>query len=295
MTQLAAKPTAPFQVNPLADTFVAEITGIDLSQPLDESTFAAIRDAWHAHSILVFRDQHLTEGQQVAFTRRFGDLYGHLLSQFLHPDHPEILVISNILENGKPIGLLDAGRLWHADLSYLPVPSAGALLYAREVPEEGGDTLFADTIAAYEALPENIKQRITGKRAIHRFIESYEKLNKLNPLRPKLTDEQRGKLEDVVHPVTFVHPGNGRTGLYVSEGFASRILGIPEAESRELLDRLNAHVTEDRFVYRHRWQAGDLVFWDNRSTIHKATGGYALPQRRLMHRTTLKGEELVGA
>lgn len=292
---LAAQSLAPFQVTPLADTFVAEITGIDLSQPLDGATLAALHDAWHRHSILVFRNQILSEGQQVAFTRRFGDLYGHLLSQFLHPDHPEILVISNILENGKPIGLLDAGRLWHADLSYLPQPSAGALLYAREVPEEGGDTLFADTIAAYEALDDEVKQRLKGKRAIHRFIESYEKLNKLNPLRPQLTDAQRAKLEDVVHPVAFVHPGNGRTGLYVSEGFAARILGIPEAESRALLEQLNAHVTQDRFLYRHRWRAGDLVFWDNRSTIHKATGGYALPQRRLMHRSTLKGEPLVGA
>lgn len=292
---IAAENLPPFQVTPLADTFVAEITGIDLSQPLDQATFAAIRDAWHDHSILVFRDQELTEAQQIAFTRRFGALYGHLLSQFLHPDHPEILVVSNILENGKPIGLLDAGRLWHADLSYLPAPSAGAMLYAREVPEEGGDTLFADTIAAYDALPDDTKARIKGKRVLHRFIESYEKLNKLNPLRPKLTDEQRGKLEDVVHPAAFVHPGNGRTGLYVSEGFASRILGIPEAESRALLGELNAHATQDRFVYRHKWRAGDLVFWDNRSTIHKATGGYALPQRRLMHRTTLKAEDLVGA
>lgn len=291
----AVQTIAPFTVTPLADTFVAEIGGLDLSQPLDDATIAALRDAWHRHSILVFRGQTLTEAQQVAFTRRFGDLYDHLLSQFLHPEQPELLVVSNILENGKPIGLLDAGRLWHADLSYLQQPSAGAMLYAREVPDQGGDTLFADTIAAYEALPEDVKDRLKGKRALHRFIESYEKLAKLNPLRPKLTDAQRAKLEDSVHPVAFVHPGNGRTGLYVSEGFSSRILGIPEAESRALLDRLYAHSTEDRFVYRHRWRQGDLVFWDNRSTIHLATGGYALPQRRLMHRSTLKAEPLVGA
>lgn len=281
----------PFTLNPLGRTFAAEVSDIDLAGPVDEATLDALRDAFHTHSLLVFRDQYLTEAQQVAFSRRWGELYGHLLSQFLHPQHPEVLVISNIIEDGKPVGLLDAGRLWHADLSYLPIPSAGAFLYGREVPETGGDTIFADTLAAYDALPDDVKAKVAGKKAVHRFLDSYARMARINSQRPQLTEEQSAKLEDVVHPVAFVHPGNGRKGLYISDGFTAEIIGD---DDHALLNLLIAHVEQERFQYRHHWQAGDLLLWDNRSTIHQATGGYALPQRRLMYRTTLKGQPLVG-
>jgi len=283
------------KVKRLGETFFAEVEGVDLSQDLDESTITAIREAFYQHSILLFRGQMLTEAEQIAFTKRFGDLYDHVMGQFAHPQYPDVLVVSNILENGKQIGLADAGRLWHADLSYRSPGSWGAMLYAREVPNSGGDTLFADTIAAYEELPDHLAKQIQGRKAIHSYLDSHRRLKQTYASRPELTEDQLKQLQEVMHPLAFVHPGNGRTGLYVSEGFAVQVEGLPEDESRALLDALNAHVTQERFIYRHTWKLGDLLFWDNRSTIHKATGGYAWPDRRLMHRTTLKGVPLQAA
>jgi len=287
--------SVPFEVRPLGKTFFAEIIGLDLSQPFDDATFAAVKEAFYRHSTLLFRGQSLTETQQLDFTRRFGPLYDHVMGQFAHPTYPDVLVVSNIIENDKPIGLADAGRLWHADLSYRDPGSAGAMLYAREIPPQGGDTLFADSLAAYEALPPDLAARIKGRNAVHSYLSSHYRLKETYQTRPDLTAEQLEQLDEVVHPLAFIHPGNGRTGLYVSEGFAVRVEGLEEEDSRALLDALNAHVTEERFLYRHQWQVGDLLFWDNRSTIHKAAGGYAWPQRRLMHRTTLKGEPLQAA
>lgn len=286
---------ARFDVHRLGETFFAEISGLDVSKPQSDATIDAVKEAFHDHSILLFRGQNLTEQQQIAFTRRFGVLYDHVMGQFAHPVYPDVLVVSNIIENGKQIGLADAGRLWHSDLSYRSPGSWGAMLYAREVPEEGGDTLFADTIAAYEALPGDLAERIKGRTAVHSYLNSHRRLKQEYAVRPELTAAQLEQLHDVQHPLSFRHPGNGRTGLYVSEGFAVGIADLPEDQGQKLLADLNAHVTQDRFIYRHKWQAGDLLFWDNRSTLHKATGGYAWPQRRLMHRTTLKGHPLQAA
>jgi len=286
----------PFQVRQLGDTFFAEIDGLDLSKPLDDEIIDAIRDTFHRHSIVLFRGQTLTETQQINFTKRFGGLYDHVMGQFAHPVYPDVLVVSNIIENGKQIGLADAGKLWHADLSYRDPGSWGAMLYAREVPDVGGDTLFADTIAAYEALPDALAQKVRGLRATHSYLNSHKRLKQTYGARPDLTEDQLKQLENVTHPVVIVHPGNGRKALYVSEGFTIGIVDLPEEEGQTLLDDLNAHITQERFVYRHRWEKGDLLFWDNRSTIHKASGGYSWPEhRRLMHRTTLKGYPLESA
>ena len=292
MTATAISAPLNLDVRPVGQTFVAEVEGVDLSQPLDDAIIAAITHAFNSYSILVFRDQDLTEDQHIAFTRRFGELYDHILGQFAHPNYPDILVVSNIIENGRNIGLADAGRLWHADLSYRQPSSTGSMLYAREIPSSGGDTLFADTIGAYEALPDVQKHKVRGLYAVHEYLTSYSRHQQEHHVRPQLTEAQLGQLREVIHPIAFVHPGNGRIGLYVSDGFTVRIVGLPEKKGRALLHELNAHVTQERFQYRHRWRKGDLVFWDNRSTIHLATGGYALPERRLLHRTTLKGPAL---
>lgn len=291
---LAAVPSLDIEITldsrPLTHSvFAIEIPGLDLSRPLDDEVIAAIRDRLNNHGLVVFRGQTLTESQQIAFSRRFGELTGHVASQYLHPDHPEILVISNIQENGRNIGLADAGHHWHADLTYLAEPSLGALLYAREIPETGGDTLFADMTAAYEALAEPLKERLDGLKAVHRYIDTYERLRRENGHRPPLNDNQIKQVPDVVHPVVTTHPETGRKSLYVSEGFTREIVGLPKSEGDQILRWLFDHSTSQPFLYRHRWQVGDLLFWDNRSTIHKAVGGYALPQRRLMHRTTIKG------
>jgi len=267
-----------------------EIVGLDLSKPLSDDTFTAIRNAFLESQVLVFRNQHdLTPEQHVAFSRRFGELQIHVLKEFHLPGHPEILVVSNVVENGRKIGLGDAGRYWHSDLSYVAEPSLGSLLHAQELPEEEGDTIFANMYLAYEELPKEIKQRIASRRAIHSYTLKYDALRALSNARNPLTEEQKAQVPPQSHPVVRTHPETGRKALFVSEGFTARIEGIPEAESEELLKYLFSHSTQPAFTYRHRWEPGDLVFWDNRCTIHLATG-CPPGQRRTLYRTTVKGD-----
>lgn len=278
-----------FQLHCFDAALGAEIICLDLSQPPTDRTIAEIRKALlDCGGLLVFRSQDITAGQHVAFSRRFGPLMIHVLQQFLLPGHPEILRVSNVVENGRPIGLGDAGSIWHSDLSYTPEPSLGSLLYALDLPAEGGDTSFANMTAAYDALPADIKERLADKSAVHSYVHGYEQY-KGSKWRPPLTDKQKAEVRDVIHPVVRTHPETGRKSLFVSEAFTSRILDIPEEESRELLQFLFAHSAEPRFVYRHVWQDRDLIFWDNRCTIHLAHG---CPPglRRHMHRTTIKGD-----
>jgi taurine dioxygenase len=289
MSAAAREEIAGFQVYRFDGVIGAEVIGLDLSQSLTDRTVSEIRQALlECGGLLVFRAQIITPEQHIAFSRRFGPLMIHVLQQFLLPGHPEILKVSNVLENGQPVGLGDAGSIWHSDLSYTPVPSLGSLLYALELPAEGGDTSFANMTAAYDALPADVSQRLEGKRAIHSYIHGYEQY-KGSKFRPALTEEQKAEVPDVAHPVVRTHPETGRKSLFVSDAFASRILDIPEEESRGLLEFLFAHSAEPRFVYRHIWQDRDLVFWDNRCTLHKAHG-CAPWFRRHMHRTTIKGD-----
>jgi taurine dioxygenase len=269
----------------------AEIVGLDLSVPLDDARFAAVRRAFLAsEGVLVLRDQRITPEQHIAFSRRFGPLMMHVMKQYLLPGHPEILIVSNVIENGKPIGLGDAGRYWHSDLSYVAEPSLGSLLHALELPAVGGDTSFINMYAAYETLPADIRQRIAGMRAFHSYRNSYDRLQGAgSAFRPQLTEAQKAEVKEVLHPLVRTHPETGRKALFVNEGFTQRIDGLSNDESRALLDRLFAHSTQARFAYRHRWQPFDLVFWDNRCVIHLAHG--CPPElRRHMHRTTVQGD-----
>jgi alpha-ketoglutarate-dependent taurine dioxygenase len=289
MTAEAGTVEAPFRYRRFDAPLGAEVVGLDLARPLSEATFAAVRQAFLAsEGVLVLRDQRISPEQHIQFSRRFGPLMVHVLRQFLYPGHPEILLVSNVIENGKPVGLGDAGRYWHSDLSYVAEPSLGSLLHAQEIPPEGGDTSFANLYAAYEALPEDVKRRIDGKRAVHSYENIYERLQG-SAFRPPLTAAQKAEVQAVTHPVVRTHPETGRKALFVSEGFTARILDMPEDESDATLKFLFAHSTEPRFVYRHRWQDHDLVLWDNRCAIHFAHG--CPPHlRRHMHRTTVKGD-----
>ena len=195
-----------------------------------------------------------------------------MLHQFHLAGHPEILIVSNVVENGKPIGLGDAGRNWHSDLSYVKTPSLGSLLHAQELPGQGGDTLFANMYAAYETLPTEVKKALEGKRALHSYTHRYYRLKAQSDWRPDLSTEQVEQVPAVAHPVVRTHPETGRKALFVNEGFTSRILDLPEAESDDLLKLLFANTTRPENVYRHRWQDGDLLFWDNRCTVHHAPG-----------------------
>lgn len=277
------------EIRPIEDSFAAEVIGLDLHQPLAEDDFRRIHRAHLDHHVLVFRDQRITPGQQVAFSRRFGPLQIHVLHQFQLPEQPEVLIVSNIVENGQPIGLGDAGHFWHSDLSYVEKPSLGSMLLAQELPSEGGDTLFADQHAAWAALPPELKQRVRKLRAEHSYLAKYEELRERSPWRPKLSDEQVARVKPVVHPVVRTHPETGRLGLFVSEHFTTRIVDVPEDESRALLAELFDHTTRPGLQYRHRWQPGDMVFWDNRSVTHLAAGCPDHLRRRL-HRTTIEGD-----
>lgn len=276
------------ETRPLPGTFAAEVLGLDLSQALAEDDFHRIHRAHLDHHVLVFRDQHITPQQQIDFSRRFGPLQIHVLHQFQLPGHPEILIVSNIVENGNPIGLGDAGHYWHSDLSYVEKPSLGSMLLAQELPAEGGDTLFADQHAAWVALPPALKQRVRNLQAEHSYLAKYEELRARSPWRPTLSKEQIAQVKPSVHPVVRAHPETGRLGLFVSEHFTTRIVGLPNDESDALLAELFKHSTRPEFQYRHVWREGDMVFWDNRSVVHLATGCPDHLRRRL-HRTTIEG------
>lgn len=272
----------------------AEISGVDFTGSMDDATFAEIERAFYNESVVVFRGQPITEKQHIAFSRRFGNLEVHVSgARYLHPLHPEIRINSNIIENGKPIGATDAGQYWHTDLSYMRAPSKCSLLYAVEVPVRNGkplgDTRFVSVTAAYDALVTEIKKRLEGLRAVHSYSYRYYKLTDAGKQRPQLTEEQRARTPDVEHPVVVTHPYTGKKCLFVNEGFTTRIVGMPEAESHELLAGLFAHVRKPEFLYSHKWAVGDLLVWDNLSTQHFAVADYALPLRRKMQRTTVTG------
>jgi taurine dioxygenase len=295
---MSAVVASQLSIRPLATPFGAEIAGVDLSKPLDDATFARIRDAYFERSIIVFHDQRLTPAQQVAFSRRFGELEIHVLKQYLLPGQPEILVISNIVENGKLIGLADADRVavWHTDTSYRSEPSMGSALHALEIPHDAagqpvGDTLFASTFLAYDALSPAMKERLEGLRAIHRMTKGYDSDDSAKSSGGRLSydESQRREVSDQAHPIIRTHPVTGRKCIYVNKLCCTGIVGMPDSESGPLLDEIYAHCTQPQFIYRHRWRVGDLLMWDNCSLQHLAVQDYALPQRRRMHRTTIRG------
>jgi taurine dioxygenase len=274
------------ETTPLSKHVGAEISGIDISKPLPTDVFKAIEDAYDRHSVLIFRGQTLTPEQQIAFSHRFGELEISPRTQFALPGHPEILVLSNIIIDGKPIGNADAGRTWHTDMSYTNTPPRGSLLYAREIPVENGralgDTVFASAAAAYDTLSSEMRKKLTGLRAIHRAgAKKYAPGSRLADLVKDMPD--------VEHPVIRTHPVTGRKAIYVREGECIGICGMPDEESLSLIKELGELVTRPEFCYRHSWRVGDLLMWDNSMTQHLAISDYQLPLRRLMHRVTVNG------
>lgn len=285
----------PPTIRPFETAIGAEVLGFDMSKPMDDATFRAIEDAWNRHSVLVFRDQKMTEAEHIRFSKRFGDLEEHVLYQYRHPKHPDIFVVSNVKdETGRHVGAYDAGRYWHTDLSYMAVPSRGSVLYAIEIPHDDdgkplGDTLWAGTAAAYDGLSESMKKRIENLKAEFSLENRHKKLVADGDANAVLDDKHKASAPPVVHKVVRTHPVTGRKCIYVNEGQTARILDIPEDESRDLLKELWSECTRPDYIYRHKWRVGDVVMWDNIPTQHLAICDYALPRRRYLQRTTLRG------
>ncbi len=286
---IASPSRTAFDVRPFDAPLGAEVLGLDLAQPLSAADFECLRSAFLDHHVLVFRHQRLTPTQHVGFSRRWGPLQRHVLHQFGLYGHPEVLIVSNIIDSGEPIGLGDAGVFWHSDLSYKPRPSLGSLLHAQELPAEGGDTLFANQHLAWDSLPVALRDAVAGRRAEHHHLKQYAELQKRSPWRPNLSEAQVAQVPPVAHPIVRRHPETGARALFVNEHFTTRIVGVPEDEGQALLQELFTVSTQPRFVYRHRWQPHDLVFWDNRSLQHLAAG-CPPQQRRKLYRTTVEGD-----
>jgi taurine dioxygenase len=285
--------TQTFDIEPSPSGTGAAVIGIDLSKPLTDRDFTRLGEAFNEYSVLVYRDQHLTPEEHIAFSRRWGPLQVNVRSEFNKPGYPEIYIVSNVLVDGKPIGSQDAGRYWHTDLCYLPKPTRCSLLYAHELPGKGlGDTMFANNINAYEKLPDPVKKRLAGKKAANSYRYMYDRKVSEFGLRPKLTEEEKQKYpDDAIHPVIRTHPETGRKCVFVCEGYTTHILDMPKAESDDLLELLFDTVQEPGNVYRHRWQLGDLLMWDNCAVQHKVSFDYQLPLRRRLERTTVEAAD----
>jgi taurine dioxygenase len=286
--------TSALQVVPGSAPLGAEVRGADIGAGVAEATIARVRDALHEHKVVVLRNQKITPEQQIAFSSHFGRLEPHVLPQFLLPGYKALVRVSNVLdEAGQPIGLVDAGRIWHTDGHFLEKPNMYSMLYAIEVPhgddgEPLGATKFANTAYAYAHLPETAKQRLQGLRGVNSLAAVYASMHGANAgkNRPPLTEAQKREVE---HPVVRTHPVTGEKCIYVSKAATMRIVGLPKEESDALIDELSAWCVRDEVTYVHRWQVGDLLLWDNCASQHLAVGDYALPRRRLMHRTTVSG------
>ncbi len=277
-------------IQPLGETLGARITGVDLSADLPGEVFHRIYRAYLDRHLIAIPGQRLTEERLIAFSRRIGPLESHVLSQYHHPHYPEIMVLSNVVENGKPLGSADAGSYWHSDISYKARPSRATVLYALEIPAEGGDTLFADMVAAYEALPAELRRQLDGLSALHDYSTRNDRLAREKGIRAPLTDAQRAATPAVLHPAIRTHPESGRKALYVNPGFTVQLEGVTPSESRETLSRVFDHCLRDEFRLRYRWAAGDVVLWDNAAVMHCATAGRLLPtEHRTLWRTIVSG------
>jgi len=275
-------------VVPSGAALAAEIRGIDLRH-LGAADFAAIHRAWLDNLVLLFRDQHLGDDDLIAFSRRFGDLDWAPVQETgrrFVDGHPEIYVVSNVIENGVPIGSLGAGEaVWHTDMSYVPDPPKASMLYALEIPPEGGNTGFCNMYQAYETLPAELKQRIRGL-----MIKHDGTYNSGGYLRQGIaaTDDPTTS-PGAVHPLVCTHPETGRQALYLGRRRNAYIAGLPLAASEALLDELWRYGTRDEFTWYNVWRTGDVVLWDNRCTMHRRDP-FDPSSRRILHRTQIKGE-----
>ena len=276
--------------SPLCPGFGIEVSGVDLSLPLSDAEFEILRQAFFDNQLLVLRGQSLTPTQFSAFAGRFGPPEPHVIDQFHHPLDSNILILSNRRKDGKPIGLADGGTYFHTDYSYLDVPARATALYSVEAPSVGGDTLFANQYAAYDALPEATRRLIEPLEAIHHYGNRQDQDESSRTVASVLSEDQKAKMPVITHRLARQHPITGRTALYAVSGSSFGIVGMPDDEAVALLDELAAHATQPRFQYSLRYGVGDVVVWDNASLLHSATLTHPDDPRTLW-RVTLKERE----
>lgn len=276
-------------VKPISGALGAEIFGVDISCPLSNQEFDKIHQTFLNHHVICFRDQKLTPQKQVEFAQKFGkpDVYPFIKAI---PETPEVI---EILKTEKDT--VNFGGGWHTDTSYLKYPALGSMLYALEVPNAGGDTMFANMHLAYEVLSDGMKDFLSGLVGVNTSAQNYrggraKKMKELDGMKDKYIEESEVSVAE--HPVVRTHPETGRKGLYVSRAHTSHFKGMTEAESKPLIDYLSDHATQPAFTCRMNWRPGTLIFWDNRSTQHFAVNDYD-GQRRRMHRVTLIGDRPV--
>jgi taurine dioxygenase len=276
-------------VRPSEESLGARIEGVDLSQPLGDGEFGRILRALGEHGVLCFPRQRLETEQFARFGRMFGELEVNVANQFHEPGFPEVMVLSNMTRDGKPVGLADAGQGWHTDMSYSSEIALANVLYAIKVPVRAGrplgDTQFRDMHGAYEDLPADVKTRLAGRTATHDFAKFWDMMRaRPGSRRAALTPEQRAKRPPVSQPIFRTHPISGRTVLYCNPGYATHIDGMPEAESAALLEFLFEHQEQAKYFYAHQWTEGDVLMWDNIGTVHNAVADYGPDEPRYMRR-----------
>lgn len=273
-------------VTPMDGALGAEISGVDLSKPLTDVQFDVIEKAFVEHLVLVFRGQPIDDAQHLAFASRFGELEGHINRPTRHKTFDKVQVFSNVKADGSTLGYHpEKGTLvWHTDKSYVAEPSLTTILRSPEIAREGGDTLFANCQAAYDDLDDATKARIAPLKAVHSWKRSREKVGET-----PATAEQIAAAPPVEHPIARTHPATGRKAIYIGS-HTSHVAGMAEAEGVALLADLEAHATQDKYVYRHKWQVDDVIMWDNRGTMHCVTPYDAAKEKRAIHRVVVKGD-----
>ncbi len=280
------------------ETLGARVTGIDLAKPLSDRAFADVVQAIGRYGVLCFKDQDLTPQQQADFAKRFGTLEINVAAgPYTVPDLPEVMVLSNINRDGKPIGLGDAGQGWHTDMSYSKEIAFGNVLFALEIPRRDGkalgDTVFANMHAAYDDLPDDLKTKLAGREAIHDFEKFWEMMrSRPGSTRGPLTAEQRAKKPPVAHPIFMTHPITGKKVLYCNPGYATKIVGMDEAESDETLAFLFEHQLQEKYQFAHHWSEGDVLFWENIGTLHNAIADYGPDEPRHILRCQVMADKV---
>lgn len=264
---------AMIEVRPSGACMGADIGGVDLSRPLSDENFRQIRDALHRHHVIAIRGQTLEAAQFLDFAGRFGPPEPHILDQFHHPDHPDILILSNVKKEGRPIGLADGGTYWHSDYSYLEVPARATVLYSIQVPKKGGETLFADQEQAYADLPDAMKKRIDGLVTLNVYgnRDDPDLASRTSAYAPTQNQKEKRGAHLIRHPLVRPHPWTGRKALYAVCGTSFSIEGMPPDEGLALLRELAAHATQPKYQHRVKYGIGDVAFWDNASVLHSAT------------------------